>query len=150
VRPVPTSTALPAVPALNGRNKAGGACGDDIAGGRTVGAARTTRGKAGTFEGLLSTSGSALAFADPGSGAASADVDLPGPTPVEIARFPLPLFTGDGGGLIESYRRGEAAARVSRHCQRRWVARRTGMPLHTPLLRRTNPVDTIQTGTGRD
>ena len=46
VRPVPTNTSLPAVPALNGRNKAGGLCADGIAGGRIAGPVRTARGKA--------------------------------------------------------------------------------------------------------
>ena len=45
VRPV-CNTALPAVPALNGRNKAGGLCADGIAGGRIAGPVRTARGKA--------------------------------------------------------------------------------------------------------
>ena len=45
MRPV-CNTALPAVPALNGRNKAGGLCADGIAGGRIAGPVRTARGKA--------------------------------------------------------------------------------------------------------
>jgi len=150
VRPAPTNTALPAVPALNGRNKAGGLCGDGIAGGRIAGAARTARGKAGTFAGLLSASGSALAIVVRGPGAAPDDVGLPGSTPVEIPRFPLPALTGDDGGLIEGSWRGEAAARVGRHCQRRWEGRRPGMTFHPPLLWRINPFDTVTTGAGRD
>ena len=145
MRPV-CNTALPALPALNGRIIAGDASDDGIAGGRIAGAAR----KAGTVEDLLRTSGSDLAIAVPGPGAAPDDFGLPGPTPVEIARFPLPALTGDDGGLIEGSWRGEVAARVGRHCQRRWVARRTGMPFHPPLLRRTTRVVTVKTGEGRD
>jgi hypothetical protein len=45
VRPVPNNTALAPVPALNGRNKAGGLCADGIAGGRIAGPVRRRGGR---------------------------------------------------------------------------------------------------------
>lgn len=136
-RPVPTTT-LPIAPAFNGRTTTGGASADGDAGAGIAGAARTAHGKAGPCSGLPGTSGSALAFAVPGS------------TPVEIGRSPLHAFTGDDGGLIEGSRRCEAEAPVGRHCQERRVTRRTGMPSHTPLAWSMNPVETVTAGAGRD